>query len=98
MIDTPSLAMAAVILAVMWAWAEFRLILAQGRAEDREQMLLNRIQARSSAEYKAFQEVDEPKRPVVRRDPVYQSHAVAPTVEPEVDVADAQIVFGRLGE
>ena len=85
------------ILVVMWAWAEFRLILAQGRAEDREQMLLNRIQARSSAEYKAFQEVDEPKRPVVRRDPVYQSHTVAPAIEPEVDVADAQIVFGRLG-
>ena len=87
------------ILVVMWAWAEFRLILAQGRAEDREQMLLNRIQARSAAEYKAFREVDEePQRPVVRRDPVYQSHAVAPTVEPEVDVAGAQIVFGRLGE
>ncbi len=35
------------ILAIMWAWAEARLLLAQIRAEDRERMLLDRIQAQT---------------------------------------------------
>lgn len=94
---TDPFALVAFIFLVLWALTTY-FYRADKHAWDAERAeLLSRIQARSAAEYKALRDVDQgPARPVVRREPVYQSHTMPAAADPVMDTADAQMTYERL--